>query len=156
MFKNHKVSFVSVCAFLLMSLPVFSQNQKIDSLKRIVETGAKDTIMVATLNNLGLELLNQGDIDESLKYSEKARDLSTELGYIKGKALSLKQIGNANYYKGNFLEVFDYWGQSLENFEIVKDSIGISNILSNLGIIYFSQGSNARAIDYLLTIFDNC
>ena len=150
MFKNHKVSFVSVCAFLLMSLPVFSQTQKIDSLKRIVETGAKDTIMVSTLNNLGLELLNQGDIDESLKYSEKARDLSTELGYIKGKALSLKQIGNANYYKGNFLEVFDYWGQSLENFEILKDSIGISNILSNLGIIYFSQGSNARAIEYLL------
>jgi len=150
MVKNHKVSFVSVCAFLLMSLPVFSQTQKIDSLKRIVETGAKDTIMVSTLNNLGLELLNQGDIDESLKYSEKARDLSTELGYIKGKALSLKQIGNANYYKGNFLEVFDYWGQSLENFEILKDSIGISNILSNLGIIYFSQGSNARAIEYLL------
>ena len=150
MVKNHKVSFVSVCAFLLMSLTVLSQSQKIDSLKSIVETGAKDTTMVATLNELGLELLNQGDIDESLKYSEKARDLSTELGYIKGKALSLKQIGNANYYKGNFLEVFDYWGQSLENFEIVKDSIGISNILSNLGIIYFSQGSNARAIDYLL------
>jgi len=150
MVKNHKVSFVSVCTFLLMSLAVLSQNREIDSLKRIVETEAKDTAMVSTLNNLGLELLNQGDIDESLKYSEKAKDLATELGYIKGKALSLKQIGNANYYKGNYLEVFDYWGQSLENFEILKDSIGISNILSNLGIIYFSQGSNARAIEYLL------
>ena len=69
MVKNHKVSFVLVCTFLLMSMTVLSQNQKIDSLKRIVETGAKDTTMVATLNNLGLELLNQGDIDESLKYS---------------------------------------------------------------------------------------
>ena len=62
MIKNHKVSFVSVWAFLLMSLTVLSQNQKIDSLKRIVETGAKDTTMVITLNNLGLELLNQGDM----------------------------------------------------------------------------------------------
>jgi class 3 adenylate cyclase len=150
MVKNHKVSFVSVCTFLLMSLTVLSQNREIDSLKRIVETEAKDTAMVSSLNNLGLELLGQGNIDESLKYSEKANDLATELGYIKGKALSLKQIGNANYYKGNYLEVFDYWGQSLENFEILKDSIGISNILSNLGIIYFSQGSNARAIEYLL------
>ena len=150
MVKNHKVSFVSVCTFLLMSLTVLSQNREIDSLKRIVETEAKDTAMVSSLNNLGLELLSQGNIDESLKYSEEANDLATELGYIKGKALSLKQIGNANYYKGNYLEVFDYWGQSLENFEILKDSIGISNILSNLGIIYFSQGSNARAIEYLL------
>jgi len=147
---NHKVSFFSVFVFLITSLTVNSQNTKIDSLRSIVETEAKDTAMVSTLNNLGLELLNQGNIDESLKYSEKARDLSTELGYIKGKALSLKQIGNANYYKGNFLEVFDYWTQSLQNFEIIKDSIGISNILSNLGIIYFSQGSNAKAIDYLL------
>ena len=147
---NHKVSFVSVFVFLITSLTVNSQNTKIDSLKRIVETGTKDTAMVSSLNNLGLELLNLGNIDESLKYSEKARDLSTELGYIKGKALSLKQIGNANYYKGNYLEVFDYWTQSLQNFETLKDSIGISNILSNLGIVYFSQGSNAEAIDHLL------
>ena len=108
MSKKYKVSFVLGWAFLLMSLTTYSQNQRIDSLKRIVETEAKDTAMVVTLNNLGLELLNQGDIDESLNYSEKARDLATELGYIKGKALSLKQIGNANYYKGNFLEVFDF------------------------------------------------
>ena len=92
MVKNHKVSFVSVCTFLLMSLTVLSQNREIDSLKRIVETEAKDTAMVSSLNNLGLELLNQGNIDESLKYSEKANDLATELGYIKGKALSLKQL----------------------------------------------------------------
>ena len=148
--NNHKVSFVLGWAFLLVTLSIYSQNQRIDSLKSIVETGVKDTAMVSTLNNLGLELLNQGEIDESLNYSEKARDLATELGYTKGKALSLKQIGNANYYKGNFLEVFDYWEQSLENFEILKDSIGISNILSNLGIIHFSQGSNVKAIDYLL------
>ncbi len=150
MTRNQKVFFAVVCLFLMASLPVLSQNKQVDSLKGIVATGAKDTAMVATLNNLGLELLNQGNIDESLEYSEKARDLSTELGYIKGKALSLKQIGNANYYKGNYLEVFDYWTQSLENFEILKDSIGISNILSNLGIAYFSQGGNAEAIDYLL------
>ena len=147
---NHKVSFAAVGLLLLTSLSVLSQNAAIDSLKSIVETGTKDTTMVSSLNKLGLELLIQGNIDESLKYSEKARDLSTELGYIKGKALSLKQIGNANYYKGNYLEVFDYWTQSLENYEILKDSVGISNILNNLGIAYSSQGGNAEAIDYLL------
>ncbi len=86
MTRNQKVFFAVVCLFLMASLPVLSQNKQVDSLKGIVATGAKDTAMVATLNNLGLELLNQGNIDESLEYSEKARDLSTELGYIKGKS----------------------------------------------------------------------
>ncbi|WKK66338.1 adenylate/guanylate cyclase domain-containing protein [Lutimonas zeaxanthinifaciens] len=150
MIKNYNVFFLLGFAFLLTSVPVLSQDRKVDSLKEIVETGVKDTAMVSTLNHLGMELLYQGEIDESMEYSKKARDLATELNYINGKALSLKQIGNANYYKGNYLEVLDYWTQSLENYEIIRDSIGISNILSNLGILYFSQGSNARAIDYLL------
>lgn len=150
MIKNNRVFFLLGFAFLLTSITVLSQDRKVDSLKEIVTTGVKDTAMVSTLNILGMELLYQGDIDESLEYSKKARDLATELSYIKGKALSLKQIGNANYYKGNFLEVLDYWTQSLDSYEVIQDSIGISNILSNLGILYFSQGSNARAIDYLL------
>ncbi len=147
---NHKVSLAAVCLFLTTVLSVFSQNTKIDSLKGIIETGAKDTAMVIVLNSLSSEMLSGGDIAESLKYCEKAMELSTELEYIKGKAYSLKQIGMANYYKGNYLEVFDYWTQSLENFEIIKDSIGISNMLNNLGTIYYSQGSNVEAIDYYL------
>ena len=54
---NHRVSFAAVALLLLMSLSVFSQNARIDSLKSIVETKAKDTAMVSTLNELGLELL---------------------------------------------------------------------------------------------------
>ena len=60
---NLKVSFVSVFVFLITSLPVFSQNAQIDSLKSIVETGIKDTAMVSSLNKLGLELLYQGNND---------------------------------------------------------------------------------------------
>ena len=136
MIINQKVSFKAVYLILVTSFLGFSQTTKIDSLKGIVTTEAKDTAMVSSLNNLGLELLNQGNIDESLKYSEKANDLATELGYIKGKALSLKQIGNANYYKGNYLEVFDYWGQSLDNFEILK---GIRKHISRRNQRFFKE-----------------
>jgi len=147
---NHKVSFAAVCLFLLACLSGFSQNTKIDSLKEVVATGTKDTVLVTVLNSLSSEILRGGDIAESMIYGEKALELSTELQYIKGKAYSLKQIGMANYYKGNYLEVFDYWTQSLENFEIIKDSLGISNMLNNLGTVYYSQGSNVKAIDYYL------
>lgn len=150
MIINHKVSFVFAGLTLLMSLSVLSQNAKIDSLKEVVASGTKDTVMVIVLNDLSSEMLGAGDIDESLVYAEQALDLSSRLKYLKGKAYSLKQIGMANYYKGNYLDVFDNWTQSLENFEMIKDSLGISNMLNNLGTVYYSQGSNVKAIDYYL------
>ena len=147
---NHKVSFAVVCLFLATSLSVLSQNTKIDSLKGIIETEAKDTLMVTTLNELCLELLREGDFSESFLYAKQASELATQLNYKKGKAYAQKYMGTAQYYQSNFIEVFDYWTQSLETFEAIHDTIGMSNMLNNLGGIYLSQGSNAKALDYYL------
>jgi len=146
---NHKVSFVSVCVFLIMSLSVNSQNTKIDSLKSIVETGTKDTVMVSTLNALSLEVLKE-NILEAKVYAEQANELATQLDFKKGKAYSLKNIGLTAYYQGDYLTVLDYWTQSLENFEEIKDTIGIAKLVNNLGAVYYSQGSHPKALDYYL------
>jgi adenylate cyclase len=146
---NHKVSFVSVFVFLITSLTVNSQNTKIDSLKSIVETGTKDTIMVSTLNALSLEVLKE-NILESKVYAEQANELATQLDFKKGKANALKNIGLAAYYQGDFLAVLDYWTESLETFEVINDSIGIAKLVNNLGAVYYSQGSHPKALDYFL------
>ena len=147
---NHKVSFVAVCLFLTACLSGFSQTTKIDSLKGIVETAAKDTAMVSALIDLSSELISIGEASESLKYSTKANELATDLDYTKGKAYALKYIGIGEFNQGNFLDVFKYLTESLKNFEVLQDSIGIANILNNLGTVYYSQGSNVKAIDYFL------
>ena len=146
---NHKVSFGSVIVLLILSLTINAQNKTIDSLKSIIETGAKDTVMVSTLNALSLEVLKE-NIVGSKAYSEKAYELATQLDFKKGKAYSLKNIGLAAYYQGDYLEVLDYWTQSLETFEEIKDTLGIANLVNNLGAVYYSQGSNAKALDYYL------
>ncbi len=150
MTKNLKVSFAAVIAFLFMSVSVLSQSSKIDSLKGIIETGAKDTVMVSNLMALSQELLGYGLLSESLVYSKKANDIATELGYQKGQALALKYMGIAQFQLGNFTEVFENLTESLEHFEAIQDSTGISSILNNLGTTYYTQGSNSRAIDYYL------
>lgn len=147
---NHKASFVSVLIFLLLYLSVFSQNAKIDSLKKIVETGAKDTGMVATLNALSIEVLNNENIPGSVIYAEQANELAIQLDYKKGEAYALKNIGLALYYQGDYLAVLDYWTQSLGTFEAIHDTLGIATIVNNLGAVYYSQGSNAKALDYYL------
>ncbi|MGB5363052.1 MAG: tetratricopeptide repeat protein, partial [Aureibaculum sp.] len=146
---NHKVSFGSVIVFLIVSLTINSQNTKIDSLKSIVNTGAKDTVMVSTLNALSLEVLKE-NILESKTYSEKAYELATQLDFKKGKAYSLKNIGLAAYYQGDYLKVLDYWTQSLESFEAIHDTLGIAKLVNNLGAVYYSQGSHPKALDYYL------
>ncbi len=147
---RRKVSLVSISLFLLLSSFVFAQNNKIDSLKRIVETGIKDTTMVVTLNALSKEIINTENISESLIYAKKANELAKKLKYKKGLAYSLKNMGLAQYYQGNYLDVLNSWTQSLKEFESIHDTIGIANLVNNLGAIYYSQGSNAKALDYYL------
>jgi len=147
---NRKVSLISSVAFFLLSGFLFAQNKKIDSLKRIVETGVKDTSMVITLNQLSKEIINTENISESLVYARKANELAKKLNYKKGLAYSLKNIGLAQYYQGNYLDVLNSWTQSLKEFETIHDTIGIANLVNNLGAIYYSQGSNAKALDYYL------
>jgi len=147
---NHKVSFAAVCLFLLASLSGFSQNVQIDSLKNIVETGAKDTTMVNTLIALSNAVLQNDNPTDFLKYSEQANEFATDLDYKKGKAYALKNIGIYYYYQREYLDVFDYWTKSLETFEAIRDTVGMSNMLNNLGGIYLSQGSNDKALDYYL------
>ena len=150
MIENLKVSFATVCLILMSCLQVFSQNNQIDSLKSIVDTGAKDTSMVNTLIALSNAELQNEDLKKSLFYSEQANQLAEEIDFKKGKAYALKSIGISYYYRGEYLEVFDYWTKSLETFEAIQDTIGMANMLNNLGAIYLNQGSNARALDYYL------
>ena len=150
MIINHKVTFAIVCLFLLTPLSVMSQNAKIDSLKSIVETKAKDTAMVSTLNELSSAFIGVGEASESLKYSAKAIELATELGHIKGKAYGLKWLGIGYFYQGNLEESDKYLNESLDNFKVLQDSVGIANILNNLGAIHYNQGRDAPALEYFL------
>ena len=146
---NHKVSFVSIGLLLLMSFSALSQNIVVDSLKGIIETGIKDTAMVMTLNALSLAVLKE-NISEAKLYAEEANELATQINFKKGKAYSLKNIGLAAYYQGDYLEVLDFWTESLETFEEIQDTIGIAKLVNNLGAVYYSQGSHPKALDYYL------
>jgi len=144
------VSFVAIAMFLMVYSSVFSQNKKIDSLKTIVQTGIKDTVMVHALNAMSIEVLNNENIPGSRIYAEQANELAIQLEYKKGEAYALKNIGLAAYYQGDYMEVLDYWAQSLSTFEEIQDTLGIANLVNNLGAVYYSQGSNAKALNYYL------
>ena len=118
--------------------------------KVIVETGIQDTSMVSTLNALSSELLGYGESEESLFYATKSYELASELDHTEGEAYALKYMRIAQFQQGELLDVFKNLSLSLENFEELQDSTGIASILNNLGTVYYSQGSNDKAIDFYL------
>ncbi len=148
--KNTYLVGVFLALLGLASSSLYGQTTEIDSLKKVVQTGKRDTAMVNTLINLSLVVLGNEDIENSLAYAEKANELAKEINFRKGQAYAQKYIGLAQYYQGNYLAVMDYWTKSLESFEAVKDTTGMANILNNLGGVYLSQGGNDKALDYYL------
>lgn len=140
---------ILIYLFFLVPFLGNTQNSSIDSLKRIVNSGVKDTSMVITLNALSKAVLKE-DISEAKLYAERANKLAVELDFKKGRAYALNNIGLVAYYQGRYMDVLNFWTQSLKEFESIQDTIGIANLVNNLGAIYYSQGGNVKALDYYL------
>lgn len=127
-----------------------AQERSIDSLKQIAESGREDTAVVAALNSLSEELVKVQSLEQSRDYAKKARDFADAIGFKKGKAYALKNMGVVEYYQGNYLAVLDYWLKSLEIFESIGDDLGVANLTNNLGVLYYSQGNSVKALEFYL------
>ena len=131
------------------TLSALGQDHTADSIKALIQDSPEDSLQVDRLNDLSYYVLNLQPRD-AINYGEQAELLADKLQYGKGKAYALKNIGLGYYYLGDYLQVLDYWTQSLETFQDIKDTTGIANLLNNLGAIYYNQGSDSKAIEYFL------
>ena len=137
--------------FLFLFLPVFSlgQSAQVDSLKAVLEKAPSDTNKVKTLIELAKKLRG-GDPEKSLQYGQEALDLASELEFEKGRALGYKWVGMHDFDQSNYVKAEGFWTKSLEIYQQMGDNDGISNMLNNLGSIYYSTGNNAKALEYFL------
>lgn len=135
--------------FLLPFSFAGAQQQTIDSLKQALTSLEADTARVNTLLEISSKVF-RFEPEKAIEYSREAIKLSEELNYQKGMAYALKNIGLAYFVRGNYVEVRNYWEQSLVIFQSMKDQLGISNLLNNLGAVYFTQGNDPKALEYYL------
>jgi adenylate cyclase len=113
------------------------------------ELPVEDTATVNKLNNESKSLISS-DSAKAIGFATQAKELAAKIEYPKGEALALKNVGMVYYVRGMYGETLDYWNQSLQIFETIKDDIGISNMLNNIGAIYLNQGADAKALEYML------
>ncbi len=144
MFKN--------CFVFLLFLSILprtsGQMELVDSLKLRIETAEEDSAKMKLYLDLSQAFYNNS-WDSAIHYAQLARTIATKLEHHRGTALAYKNIGLANYFKGEPLLTIEAWENSLLFFEKAMDKQGIANILSNLGGVY-ERSDEARALDYYL------
>ncbi len=133
---------------LIFTSHIFAEISLIDSLINDVEnsTGSKKVDSINLLSKTYWQI----DPEMSLEYGEQALLLSQQLGYIKGEAKAINNIGVGYYYLGDFEQAIRYLKESLEIRLEIDDKIEIITALNNLGIVYEDHSKYEIALDYYL------
>jgi serine phosphatase RsbU (regulator of sigma subunit)/tetratricopeptide (TPR) repeat protein len=141
--------YLFVVPFLLSPLTALSfhgENNKIDSLNRIINTISDDAKSIDLLNELAFEYYSQSRYKESIETLKKALELSEESGNKKGIAMSAGNLSIVYQELGSLELAIDLKFTSLKISEELKDSLGIARTLTSLGNIYSDQGLFSKAI----------
>ena len=135
-------------SLIIFSLPIFSQNAKLDSLENVLANHPKtDTVKIKLLTVLAFNL-NNIDAEKSLQYAMLADSLSDILHYKKGKADSNNVIGIYYYYKSDYKLALKYYHIGLKISEEIKDRKLTSRFFNNIGVIYMFQSKYDTALLY--------
>ena len=128
-------------------LPIKGEEQ--DSLNALLKSTTSDTSKVNILIALSKSCF-KSDPEKAIQYGNQAKELSEKINFKKGYALSLKNIGIANYLQGKYIEAINSWQQALAEYDSLGDKAGVANMLSNQGSVYFNQGDDAKSLELYL------
>ncbi len=141
---------ILVLAFLFVNSILGAQNLNpvIDSLEvLLLNYNSDDEFKVDILNTLGYEYWVI-DPTKSVQFGNSALDLSKRIDYQNGIAKAQRIIGVADWALGNYDESLTKLFPSLENYTKLNDSLGMANILMNIGLVYADQKNYEQALEY--------
>ena len=133
-------------------LPAFASDsdKKIDSLENLLLRSVPDTGKVILLNKLSFQYLRVASYEKALSMGNQAFELSVKLGYKRGQAKSLINIGNVflvtpalENAKKNYLSALDFATQ-------IGDKVIMSDCNNNLGEVFRLEGNFQQALFYYL------
>ena len=140
---------ISLLYILLVKNPLYSQNQKLDSLLTKVATMADDTNKSNTLHEIGFAYYREyGKKNKILEYANKELILAQKINYKKGIGLAYLNYGI--YYQEilKFNLSIYYYNKALAIMEQLNNKLGISSCYLNLSLVYMRKGDYKEAIYY--------
>ncbi len=121
--------------FLLGNLMMVAQNERIESLEKILPELSSDTAIINAWNELSYEYY-RSDIQETIYYSELALEKSRAINFQKGIAQALNYRAIAYDVGGNPQKALEYNNASLEIGRRLRNDLLIANALNDMAITY--------------------
>lgn len=135
------------CLLLLINSTLYSQSDKIETLKSELETTSNDSIKVDILNDLAWIYMSDR-INEAPECIAQAIKIAKGINYKKGEAEALQRRGTLYRINGFYGESFkDFYG-SLGISKELNFKEGMASSYANLGLLAFERKEFKDAIKF--------
>ncbi len=131
----------------MISLISFSQEQVLDSLmKSLKNHSEKDSIRVNILIDI-TRSMTYTNPEKAFDYIEEAISITSQINWLKGKAVALQHRGNLHYVMANNIEALDTYQDALKISQNLNDKTLEASLYSNLGNIYADLKEYDKALE---------
>ncbi|MCC6372930.1 MAG: tetratricopeptide repeat protein [Bacteroidia bacterium] len=138
---------------LLIASFAFSQNIKVDSLRKAFVTERVDTNRAKTGYRLASYYIHRGLSDSALYFARYSFFISKKQNFKYGMAASSNYLGQTKSYMGYPDSAIYFFKEAKNYFREIKDLGREAGMLNNLGIAYKEQGNIPKALDnYFLAL----
>lgn len=141
-------------AACLVSLFIFSQNEKIDSLTVQLAYQSQDSVKVDTSLRLIKELYKVKDYKKALLYINQTSRLSKSLNYKIGLAETSYYRALIYTERNDYYNAIDNYKKSKKYFSKINDTLGIAKVSNSIGLIEIKRGNYAVGLKNSLSAID--
>lgn len=150
-----KNNYTSFCFLLvLLSMKMFSQTSKIDSLLILLPKTNNAIDKVILMNTIS-DNYKTSDANKMLVFANQALELAKKIDYKTAYGTALLNKGNANIILGNYSESLKFFSEAQHLFENldkneVDNQKGLAKALGSIGIVFSEQSNYGKALQYYL------
>src|SRR5260221_3358094 len=132
---------------MLFFFPAYSQDEAIQTLKQTLPSITDSFRYVDALNRIGM-LSYEQNVDTTLFYANKARDIARRINYTKGIADATNNLAVYFDINGNAELALRYYSDAHQQYTTLGDSSNLVQTLMNIAMGYNTKGNNEKALDH--------
>ena len=138
---------------LLLFCASHAQSPNIDSLIKSASSLPNDTTKINLFNVIAQSSI-QSSPDVCLNYASQALELSKELDFKKGRAISRSRLGQYYTVTDQYAKASVEYELALKCYEMIDHKVGISQTLNKMGVISQLQADYNSALNYYLQVLE--
>lgn len=129
-----------------------AQQKRSDSLETVLNAIRRewgtivDTTIVNLLNNVANEYRTSNPF-KALDYCEQAQKYARQLGYKRGIAEAVSNMGNIHIQQGNYDRAIEHYLEAFKLYEDLADKPHMAYLVNALGVAYSKRGNIRQSLE---------